>query len=73
MIMYLYTVYDKVAEEAGPVFQAINDGIAMRQFKSLGIPEALEKDYTLHRIGQYDSKNMEVIPEIVYHLKEDKE
>lgn len=73
MVINVYCIYDKVAEEAGPLFQAVNDKIAMRQFKQLGIPESLQKDYSLHRIATYDSKSMEVVSEILYHITEETE
>jgi len=65
MMYNVYVVYDKVAEEAGPPFCAVNDGIAMRQYASMGIPEALQRDYTLNMIGYYDSKDMCITPHII--------
>lgn len=33
--MFLYTVYDRLAEEAGPVFEAKNDPVALRNYANL--------------------------------------
>lgn len=71
MVLNIYTVYDKVAEEAGPLFQAVNDGIALRNYRNMQIPESLKNDYSLHRIGTYDTVSMEIVPEIVYTLNEE--
>ena len=31
----LYAIYDRVAEEAGPCFIAVNDGVAVRYYRQL--------------------------------------
>lgn len=54
--MLLYCVYDKIAEEAGPIFCAANEGVAMRQFRRL-MGEAVDvEDYQLLYLGSYDTK-----------------
>lgn len=58
----IYSVYDKTAEEFGPPFVAVNDGVAKRQYKNFGIPEALQDEYELHCIGTFDSKDGSVLP-----------
>lgn len=35
MVSRLYSVYDRVAEEYGPVFEARNDAVAIRAYKDL--------------------------------------
>lgn len=55
MIDHVYTIYDRVAEDAGPLFTARNEGVALRAlgdvFKnSYGKPE----EYKLLCIGTYD-------------------
>lgn len=62
MIYNVYVVLDKLAEEAGPPFTAINNAVAVRQYKAMGIPTALKDEYSLHLIGFYDSKEMTVVP-----------
>jgi hypothetical protein len=57
MIYGLYTVYDKVAEEAGPVFQAKNDGVALRNFQGILQSQHLNPDdYKLIYLADYDSE-----------------
>lgn len=61
-VMGLYTVYDRVAEEAGPCFLAVNDGVAVRAYRNLVKQEGVvsEDEYILYRVGSYESKSMEV-------------
>lgn len=49
----LYVIYDRVAKDSSPVFQAINDGIAARQFRNL-ISKVSQWDrdaYKLYQVG----------------------
>lgn len=61
--MKVYTVFDRVAEEAGPLYEAINDGIALRNFRGVmeKIPPYQHGDYRLYCIAEYDNKTMAVI------------
>jgi len=60
----LYVIYDKVMKEAGPIFKAKNDGVALRNYKSFWMdrptdrPPADVNDYTLFKIAVFDSENM---------------
>lgn len=60
--MGLYAVYDRVAEEAGPCFLAVNDGVAVRNFRQLmtQVSVVSEDEYWLYRVGSYESKTMAV-------------
>ena len=71
MILNVYSVFDKVAEESGPPFTAVNDGIAKRSYNQMGIPVALQNDYSLHRIRTYDTVTMEIVPEIIYSITQE--
>lgn len=51
----LYSVYDKVAEQAGPIFQAVNDGVALRQFKNVLKGVDAPDDFELRRIGRFNT------------------
>lgn len=33
--MHLYVIYDRVAEESSPIFEAINDGVAVRSCRAM--------------------------------------
>lgn len=52
----LYVIKDLVAEESGPIFEAVNDGIAHRRFKALMAEQThewfVESDYQLLQIGE---------------------
>lgn len=63
--MNLYTIFDKVAKDAGPVFAAKNDGVARRNFDNLIKENKINKisEYQLYRVGFYDSENMLVTGE----------
>lgn len=58
----LYVIFDRVAEESGPVFTAINDGVAMRSYRNLvkELDQEARSEYRLYRLGYYDTFSMEV-------------
>jgi len=68
MLYNVYVVQDHLAEEAGPPFIAVNDKVALRQFNSMTIPEALKKEYSLLKIGYYDSKDLSITPDMIYDV-----
>lgn len=43
MKIRLYAVYDRIAEESGPIFEAKNDGIAKRNYDAF-IQSQVQKD-----------------------------
>lgn len=61
----LYVVYDRVAQESGPVFEAKNNGVARRQFVNmLNQERALNKDdYELICVAVMDHSINVVEPE----------
>ena len=55
----LYTIYDKVAQEAGPIFQAKNLHVAMRYVNEMIKDNKLNlHEYDLVRLGSFDSESM---------------
>lgn len=58
----LYTIYDRVGEEAGPITFARNDALARRMFDSVMEKEPFRKDFALFYIGDYDTSSMEITP-----------
>lgn len=62
--MRLYTVYDRVAEQAGPVYCAVNDGVALRMYRALLQGEhVVDPDvYWLYALGDYDVSSMVIVP-----------
>lgn len=55
----LYVIFDKVAEEAGPVQCAKNDGIARRMFRQAIKDAPFPGDFKILCIGEYDSDTVE--------------
>lgn len=76
MEVYLYSVYDRVAAEYGPIFQAKSDKVAKRQYKQLMASNPNKTDYELVQVGRYDTetghiKVGEYSPYIVYPFVDD--
>lgn len=51
MIKCLYVVKDKVAEESGPVFEAVNNGVALRHYQNMLRESSTPNDYLLLKVG----------------------
>ncbi len=68
MKVNVYTIYDKVACEAGPIFQAKNDGVAFRCFMSLVKDSHASNptDYDVYCLGQFDTESRTFVPEDNY-------
>lgn len=63
MVKELYTVYDKIAEESGPVFEANNEGIAVRQTNHLLSQKGINpQEYQLLFLGYIDKKSGTITP-----------
>ena len=64
MKVNIYTIYDKVACESGPIFQAKNDGVALRCFMSLmkETPNVVPSDYDVYCLGEFDTDNRSFVP-----------
>lgn len=56
----LYTIVDMDANQAGPVFQAVNDAVARRNYRGLlqQVAKVDQEAYKLFRIGSFDDKLM---------------
>ncbi len=79
-IMGLYVVYDKLAEESGPVFEAKNDQVARRAYNQiLGQNKVNSADeYALYKVGEIEKEEMRVtgkldIVDMEYGKKEEVE
>lgn len=60
--MSLYTVYDRLAQESGPVFEAKNDAVAMRGFRKMLGDSINPEEYRLLKIGKINHCNQELTP-----------
>lgn len=56
MIMGIYVVYDRVAEQSMPIFESRNDGTALRAYQKAIIEQddIPEKEMMLLRLGEID-------------------
>ena len=59
----LYVVFDRVAEQSGPIFSAINDGVALRQYRHIieSVDAGTQDEYRLLCLGVYDPNKALVI------------
>ena len=62
MITELYTIYDKVAEEAGPIFQAKNMSVASRYIREMfrQNKDIVASDYDVICLGTFDSESVKL-------------
>lgn len=58
--MRLYTIYDRAAEESGPVFQAKNDSVARRGYMQAIDGSSAPYDFDLYYIGDYNEHVMKI-------------
>lgn len=57
-MMNLYSVWDKKAEEYGPVFMAKNDAVAKRSFNNMMKEQPVNsEEYQLCWVGEFDTEN----------------
>lgn len=77
--MKVYCVYDRVAQEGGPLFTAKNDGVALRIYRQLIVREKVENesDYLFYCLGEYDPEQPvllgDVVPTIIDTSEDDNE
>ncbi len=63
MIYNLYTIFDNVSKECGPVFQAKNFGVARRYVEDMvkNNPIKLE-EFSLEQVATFNTETCRVIP-----------
>jgi len=61
----LYTIYDKVAEETGPIFEAKSDAVASRSARNLLSEVSSVDDFKLLRVGYSDKTTGVITCELV--------
>ena len=64
MKVNIYTIYDSVAKECGPIFQAKNHDVAVRAFHSLmaETSNVMSTDYDLYCLGEFDTEKCSFVP-----------
>jgi hypothetical protein len=62
--MLLYVIYDVLAEECGPIFEAKNDAVAARQYRNVMASRKAgdQAEYQLHCVGDIDELQMAITP-----------
>lgn len=59
----MYVIYDRLAEEAGPIFHARNDAVAYRSYDHHISTSRLNPDeYDLYYVGLYNAEIMLIKP-----------
>jgi len=59
--MQLYTIYDKLAQEGGPLFEAKNDEIARRNFSKLITDNNADvSDFIMYNLGRFDRESLDM-------------
>jgi len=53
---YVYTVWDSAAKQYGPLFEAVNDAVALRMFRNLirSTDPTSQADYSLKCLGEFN-------------------
>lgn len=67
--MKLYTIYDKLAEQSGPIFEDSNDMTAIRTFHA--VIKQNKDDYDLYSLGEYNRNTCEITfnKEVIFFLR----
>lgn len=58
MVTSLYVLYDKTAQRAGTIFQAVNDDVACRNAALILRNVDFYDDFYLYRIGSFDDSEL---------------
>lgn len=61
----LYTIYDKVAQECGPLFEAKSDAVASRSARNLLQDVQSPDEFRLLLVGYIDKTTGQIIAKIV--------
>ncbi len=66
MLYNLYTIYDTVAKECGPIFQAKNKEVACRYVAEMLKSNPVKlSEYYLCSIGNFDSDSGKILPDVI--------
>lgn len=62
MTVKMYTVFDRISQEAGPIQLCKNDAVASRMFVGMMQKDTINSsDYLLHCVGTFDTETMDVV------------
>lgn len=65
----IYVINDRLANENGPVFQAVNDAVALRQFTQVLEKTKYPEDYKLFCVGEIEEDGQLIISEKIYDVE----
>lgn len=70
-VVGLYLIHDEVAQECGPVFEAVNDAVAWRNYDYAmrETPEHVRQDYSLYLVGHLDRDTKKIEGSDFYKLE----
>lgn len=62
MKVIVFTIYDKLARQAGPLATAVNLEVAQRGFNNLmrEVPDDNKEDYNMVILGSFDDETLEL-------------
>lgn len=61
MLMFIYTIYDKIAQESGPIFESKNDLTAARAFHGTIPPTTNKSEFSLLCVGSVSHEPVKII------------
>lgn len=65
----IYTIYDVVAMESGPLFEAKNDAVALRQYQTIVQKNGIDpRDFQLRHVGTLDSERSRIFAEDEFQI-----
>ena len=70
-ITSLYVLYDKTAQRAGTIFQAVNDDVACRNAALILRNADFYDDFYLYRIGSFDDSELKLESITPHHYEVD--
>ena len=59
----VYTVYDELARRAGPLFEALNDAVALRSYRRLmeDNPRMSRDEFRLYCVAEWEPETMRMV------------
>lgn len=62
MVVRLYSVFDRVAQEFSPISEAVNDGVAWRMYRQVMQENPNASDFQVMYVGDFDRKKGVLTP-----------
>lgn len=52
--MFVYSIRDRLAKKCYPLFEAVNDEVALRSFRQIVVDQRIAEDSELWRVAEFD-------------------